>query len=289
MSFQKNYQMLSIGELSALTGVHIKSLRYYGRLGILPPAYTDSETGYRYYSPAQADLVFAIQLCVEMGIPLKRFSDFWLEQTQQVDYNKLLAEGTRLMQEKIDAMQERLRFAYETEAEIARCELCRSQKEAISFALPSKSCLLVPYEGRQTEAGYVVLRNRLMMQCRKKQIPVGYEAGLLTVFQAEGSRQFLFLDLAVGAEKQAERLGIPLLCLPQTEYLCKMTKQEGIGEAKDHFAAFFAQHKDALVLQTELFTSIYPPAAPLYELRCAVLPKNLKNTKFYLDRKENIF
>lgn len=43
--------LLTIGNLSKQTGVHIKSLRYYEQLGILRPAHTDPDTGYRYYTP----------------------------------------------------------------------------------------------------------------------------------------------------------------------------------------------------------------------------------------------
>lgn len=40
--------LLTIGNLSKQTGVHVKSLRYYEQLGILIPAYTDPDTGYRF-------------------------------------------------------------------------------------------------------------------------------------------------------------------------------------------------------------------------------------------------
>lgn len=36
--------LLTIGNLSKQTGVHVKSLRYYEQLGILLPAYTDPDT-----------------------------------------------------------------------------------------------------------------------------------------------------------------------------------------------------------------------------------------------------
>lgn len=45
--------LLTIGNLSKQTGVHIKSLRYYEQLGILRPAHTDPDTGYRYYTLSQ--------------------------------------------------------------------------------------------------------------------------------------------------------------------------------------------------------------------------------------------
>ena len=68
--------LLSIGDFSKITGVHIKALRYYDSIGILTPVYTDPESGYRYYALHQKAVVDAIQFCVELGIPLKEFSNF---------------------------------------------------------------------------------------------------------------------------------------------------------------------------------------------------------------------
>ena len=52
--------LLSIGEISEVTGVHISSLRYYDKLGVLKPAYIDSDTSYRYYTYSQVEIVGAI-------------------------------------------------------------------------------------------------------------------------------------------------------------------------------------------------------------------------------------
>ena len=45
--------MLKIGEFSKLTKTTIKALRYYDKLGLLKPAFTDSTTLYRYYTEEQ--------------------------------------------------------------------------------------------------------------------------------------------------------------------------------------------------------------------------------------------
>ena len=104
----KKENLLSIGALSKQTGVHIKSLRYYDSLGILHPAYVDPSSGYRYYSLRQIPVVDAIQLCIELDIPLKQFTDYYLDSTSQIHYSKLIERGTRLAKEKIQAIQERL-------------------------------------------------------------------------------------------------------------------------------------------------------------------------------------
>ncbi len=44
---------LSIGEVSEICHISIKTLRYYDKIGLLKPAYVDSVSRYRYYSKSQ--------------------------------------------------------------------------------------------------------------------------------------------------------------------------------------------------------------------------------------------
>ena len=41
--------VFSIGEFSKITGLTVKTLRFYHEQGLLHPTHVDSETGYRYY------------------------------------------------------------------------------------------------------------------------------------------------------------------------------------------------------------------------------------------------
>lgn len=116
----KKKTLMSIGELSKQTGVHIKSLRYYDHLGILQPAYVDPNSGYRYYDLHQIPVVEAIQLCIDLDIPLKNFTDYYVEQSQQFHYAKLIDHGTALAKKKIQIIQERLSRLEQIQAEIQR-------------------------------------------------------------------------------------------------------------------------------------------------------------------------
>ena len=90
--------LLTIGNLSKQTGVHVKSLRYYEQLGILIPAYTDPDTGYRYYTFSQIPVVGAIRVCIFLDIPLKEFTGFLTRDQRRIHYKKLLSHGTMLAQ-----------------------------------------------------------------------------------------------------------------------------------------------------------------------------------------------
>jgi DNA-binding transcriptional MerR regulator len=70
-------ELLSIGEMAKITGASIQALRYYERKGIFTPAYTDPDTGYRYYAFEQANSIDVISACVELGIPLKELADLF--------------------------------------------------------------------------------------------------------------------------------------------------------------------------------------------------------------------
>jgi protein phosphatase len=45
--------LLSIGAFSRVTRLSQKALRLYGSLDLLPPAWIDPDSGYRYYRSAQ--------------------------------------------------------------------------------------------------------------------------------------------------------------------------------------------------------------------------------------------
>lgn len=102
--------LLTIGNLSKQTGVHVKSLRYYEQLGILIPAYTDPDTGYRYYTLSQIPVVGAIRVCIFLDIPLKEFTGFLTRDQRRIHYKKLLSHGTMLAHRKIRDIREKLRL-----------------------------------------------------------------------------------------------------------------------------------------------------------------------------------
>jgi DNA-binding transcriptional MerR regulator len=59
--------MLKIGDFSRLGQVTVKTLRHYGQLGLLKPAWIDRYTGYRYYSLEQLPRLNRILALKELG------------------------------------------------------------------------------------------------------------------------------------------------------------------------------------------------------------------------------
>lgn len=131
--------LLTIGNLSKQTGVHVKSLRYYEQLGILIPAYTDPDTGYRYYTLSQIPVVRAIRVCIFLDIPLKEFTGFLTRDQRRIHYKKLLSHGTMLAHRKIRDIREKLRLLEKFRKQMEREEDLMLHGEQAVHALPGKN------------------------------------------------------------------------------------------------------------------------------------------------------
>ncbi|MFF2791817.1 MerR family transcriptional regulator [Streptomyces sp. NPDC058049] len=62
--------MHSIGEMGRDSGLGVSALRFYDRVGVLPPARVDPATGYRWYAPEQLDEARLLARLRQAGMPL---------------------------------------------------------------------------------------------------------------------------------------------------------------------------------------------------------------------------
>ncbi|NUS87100.1 MAG: MerR family transcriptional regulator [Streptomyces sp.] len=70
-----NDNPLSIGQFARLVRLSVKQLRHYAELGLLPPAWVDPDTGYRYYRADQARDAMSIGLLRSLDVPLAAIKD----------------------------------------------------------------------------------------------------------------------------------------------------------------------------------------------------------------------
>ncbi|HET9171726.1 MAG TPA: MerR family transcriptional regulator [Actinospica sp.] len=62
--------LLTIGAFSRTSRLSIKALRLYDESGLLPPAFIDPDSGYRYYTPGQLDRARLVAWLRRVGMPL---------------------------------------------------------------------------------------------------------------------------------------------------------------------------------------------------------------------------
>ncbi len=79
--------LISIGDMAKLFNTSVRTLRYYGERGLLPPEFIDERTGYRYYSVAQFERMNTIKYLRALDVPLEKIGDFFADR----DVDSMLA------------------------------------------------------------------------------------------------------------------------------------------------------------------------------------------------------
>lgn len=72
---EKN-DLFQIGEVSKLFHISVGILRHYDKIGLVQPEYTDSDTGYRYYSARQFECLNTIRYLRALDMPLQDIGAF---------------------------------------------------------------------------------------------------------------------------------------------------------------------------------------------------------------------
>ncbi|MEC0201477.1 helix-turn-helix domain-containing protein [Paenibacillus lautus] len=96
--------MFTIGEISKLFQIDIRTLRYYDDIDLFKPATVDHLTSYRYYSVDQFEQLNTILYLKALGIPLKDIKLF-LDDREIDHILTLLKEQQRRTEEKIEEYQ----------------------------------------------------------------------------------------------------------------------------------------------------------------------------------------
>ena len=80
--------LLRIGEFSKLTGVPIRTLRYYDEIDLFKPAEIDLFTDYRYYKEEQVEDLELINKLKSVGFSLEEIKENWNNFTDEIMNNK---------------------------------------------------------------------------------------------------------------------------------------------------------------------------------------------------------
>ena len=84
-------KIYKIGELSKLTNVPVKTIRYYDEFGLLTPSYVDKYTSYRYYDYENVEKLFKILMLKDLGCSLTEIKEY--EDSELLEKQKTILES----------------------------------------------------------------------------------------------------------------------------------------------------------------------------------------------------
>ena len=96
--------LLRIGEFSKLTGVSIRTLRYYDDIDLFKPSEIDLFTNYRYYSEEQIEDLELIHKLKSVGFSLEEIKQNWNHFT-----NEIMIQKKKELQKKLDDINQSIK------------------------------------------------------------------------------------------------------------------------------------------------------------------------------------
>lgn len=172
-------ELLTIGEVSKMKGVGIKSLRYYEKIGVLKPAYVDENSGYRYYAMRQMADIDIIITCIDLGIPLKSLRGH-MDENGAMDLGTMLDWGRRMAVENLRKAEITLAQLdnYQEETR-AQAELSLKQ-DPYERRLPDRILLCEPWTAKRFDLKrYITSTTALYDQAKQSGLIPLYSQGLL--------------------------------------------------------------------------------------------------------------
>jgi effector-binding domain-containing protein len=101
--------LIPIGRFSKMTRLSVKALRLYDENGLLPPAYVDPSSGYRYYDLGQANRAEAVRILRSVDMPLDEIRAI-LETDDPVLIHKQLVVHRERLAERLAAQERTLAY-----------------------------------------------------------------------------------------------------------------------------------------------------------------------------------
>jgi DNA-binding transcriptional MerR regulator len=201
--------MYSIGEFSKITGLTIKALRLYHQEGILTPDKIDSQTGYRYYTPASLVKARTIGYLKEMLLPLDLIKSILENHHDEADVLSFLSAHRKLIAERLSSLEtvaatldEILHREMEAQTMLQKNSFEIEEKEVPKILIAS-----IRWKGRYDQCGpaFATIYKKIGRYTCGKPMDLYYD---------EGKEENADVESAVPIRKGKEIVGIAIRELP---------------------------------------------------------------------------
>lgn len=246
----------SIGEVAKIKDVTIKALRYYHKMGILIPRYTDETTGYRYYTIDQFVYIDIIKACRTLGTSIVELQEIFKEcETEKLlqflQVKRVQAEEQiNKLKEVIDNI-DRLNEGVE-----ASKQLLNNDEITIQF-FKARSIITVPCK----EVGSfkeVLYYSELEKVIQDKKLEASVERGILYAVSLEGKIEPRYAFNVIEGEVMLEK-DSSIERLPAGKYLTLAYSKENEKERISKLFDYIKSHKLSVknLIEVELLNDFF--------------------------------
>lgn len=244
----KMKKYLSIGEVSKIKGVSVKSLRYYSELGILIPAYVNPQTGYRYYTIDQMVTVDLIWTCIELDIPLKNFNSY-ITKDGTLRMDKILKDGKKIADEKIMKLNNTISLLENISKHLEKSQTIKKYSSEYNYYFDERYVFVNEWNGDIFDMrSFMENTTKLYSMCEHYGATYLYNQGVIYFYKNNRIEHMVFIEVSKPKiETQA------LLKLPKGNYQCEVFVNDNIEIAEKKYIKNRLYPNGSIVIGRELY------------------------------------
>lgn len=181
----KNLELFQIGKIAKMFNVSVGTLRHYEKNGLLKPEYINEESGYRYYSIQQFEVLNTIKYLRMLGFSLNDIADFLKNREVEKIHEMLITQKNqviekqnqlKIIEKKIDNRLKYLENAMDNNINVIELKEIKFQKfimikkniEIKSYIDSDLEKSIKEFEQNQNEA--VIFLGKIGLGISKKQL-----------------------------------------------------------------------------------------------------------------------
>jgi DNA-binding transcriptional MerR regulator len=227
-----------------LTGVGIKTLRYYDEINLFNPVCKDPYSEYRYYSIDQVQLLEMIVFCTELNIPLKEIAK-WIDADGGLNLNIFIAQAKEIAEQKMIAVNKGLTLISEIERKLKLAN--KYQSGQIYYRdIPEKTFYLKKFEQsvkslEPSDIGRVFME----MPFDKHRDVSAIEYGVLCDHSPSGNMYYFFIEVP---NRMADS---NIRKIPAGKYICIRGDETQIEQTSEIFTEHLEGSGSFLAIEIE--------------------------------------
>jgi DNA-binding transcriptional MerR regulator/effector-binding domain-containing protein len=148
-------RMFTIGDFSKITGLTVKTIRFYHEKGLLAPTCVDEQTGYRYYDRSKVERARAISHLRSLDLSLEEIGEILRTAQDDADLRQVMSRQKDLLEAGIERYRDVVRSldAFLNDQEEARRIMAQSSFQVEEKVTDPLTIASVRMKGRYPDCG----------------------------------------------------------------------------------------------------------------------------------------
>jgi DNA-binding transcriptional MerR regulator len=250
--------LFTIGQIAKIKGITVKALRFYERIGVIKPAYTDPSTLYRYYSLdqfIQFDVIRALRYIDVSPKDIKGILD-------KRDTRQLLAyldDQKETARHKIASLQRTVKMIEQAKITIQGAISTVSNQSIVTREIPERCVLTTTIKEPLNEQETLIQFSEFPLLIEKNNLLDAYETGYVSTPDKNNEFHPAYIYNAVALDKSSNQAH--LSTIPAGKYVCLCFSRQNMQAQWLLLTNYLKENiiKPRLILQVELLSDIFDP------------------------------